>query len=67
LQQIDAMYSHFVIAMSDTGRRAMAQYLVDHPRDARPPHRFSLGSDAVIAHAREVFKRYQNYFGVANE
>ena len=67
LQQIDAMYSHFGIALSDTGRRAMAQYLDDHPRDARPPHRFSLGSDAVVTRAREAFKRYQNYFDVADE
>ena len=67
LQQIDDMYRHFGIALSDRGRGAMAQYLADHPRDARPAHSFSLGSKLVVARAREVFRRYQDYFGVADE
>ncbi len=67
LRKIEEMYCHFGIALSDAGRQSMLQYLNDNPRDARAPHRFSLGPDAAVKKARRVFHRYQQRFGIADE
>ena len=64
---LETMYRHFGIPLSDQGRRGMVQYLKDNPRDARPPHQFSIGSDEAVARARQAFKRYQDYFNVPLE
>jgi Sulfotransferase family len=64
---LEAMYRHFGVPLSDAGRRGMAQYLADHPRDARPPHKFNPGSEEAIARARLAFKRYQEFFKVPFE
>ena len=65
--QVEGMYHHFGINLSDEGRAAMAQYMDEHPRDNRPPHKFSTGSDAAVARARNAFARYQERFDVPNE
>ena len=67
LRKIDEMYRHFGIGLSDAGRGAMATYLADNARDARTPHRFPLGSEKSVAKARQLFRRYQERFGIANE
>jgi len=67
LQAVEAMYRHFGIPLSGEGRGAMAKYLRDSPRDARPPHRFNAGSPEAVARARQAFKRYQDYFGIPSE
>ncbi|MDB5977027.1 MAG: sulfotransferase [Nevskia sp.] len=64
---LEAMYRHFGIPLSEQGRRGIVQYMVDHPRDSRPPHRFNAGSPEAVARAREAFKRYQTYFDVPVE
>jgi hypothetical protein len=61
------MYRYFDIPLTDEGVNAMAKYLADHPRDARPKHRFSLGDEAEVAEARKAYRRYQEYFGIPNE
>lgn len=67
MASIEKMYAHFGIALSDDGRAAMAKYLAENPREARPAHKFSAGSDAAIAGARQAYQRYQDYFGIPNE
>ena len=63
---IDKMYAHFGIPLSDYGRAAMAKYLADNPRDARPAHKFGMADEAV-AKARQVYKRYQDHFKIPSE
>ena len=63
---LEAMYRHFGITLSDEGRIGMAQYLAENPRDARPPHKVDMAPDA-IAHARQAYKLYQEYFNVPTE
>ncbi len=63
LGTIERMYQHFDIPLSDAGRRGMAQYLADNPRDSRPPHRVDMAPEAM-ALAREAYKPYQDYFDV---
>ncbi len=67
LGTIAAMYDHFGMTLSDVGRAGMEKYLVENPRDARPPHRFSIGSADVVAATRKAFERYQNYFDIPME
>ena len=64
---VEAMYRHFSIPLSEEGRRGIAQYLADNPRDARPPHRFKVGSEESLAYARQAFKRYQDKFKIPVE
>jgi len=64
---VETMYDHFGIELTDEGRAAMTKYMDENPRDNRPPHKFSAGSDAAIAKAREAFARYQNHFDIPSE
>ncbi|MET0985344.1 MAG: sulfotransferase [Steroidobacteraceae bacterium] len=63
---LEALYRHFGLRLSDVGRRGMAQYLADNPRDARPSHKVSMSAED-IARAREAYDRYQRYFDVPSE
>lgn len=61
------MYRHFGIELTEEGLKAMSQYMIDNPRDNRPPHRFNFGSPDVIARARGALRSYQDYFGIPIE
>jgi hypothetical protein len=64
---VASIYEYFGIELT-AGRRAVLQdWLAQNPRDSRPPHRFSLGSDAAVAKARTAYQRYQRYFAVPSE
>ena len=67
MTEMAAMYAHLGLELSEQGRRGMAQYLAENPRDARPAHKFNIGSDDVVQRARQAYQRYQAYFGVKNE
>lgn len=67
LKTVDTIYSQFDLLLSAEERQVIAQYLADNPRDNRPPHKFDLGSKEQIAKERELYKRYQDYFGIPNE
>jgi Sulfotransferase family len=67
MPQIEAMYRHFGIVLSEQGRRGMAKYLADNPRDARPAHKFNAGEGEAVTGARLAYKRYQEYFKIPNE
>ena len=63
---LDAMYRHFEIKLSDSGRRAMTKYISDNPRDSRPPHKLAMAVEDVIR-ARQAYKAYQEYFKITDE
>jgi hypothetical protein len=67
MQTLESMYRHFGIALSENGRRGMADYLAKHPRNSRPAHQFDIGSDQIVEHARKSYRRYQEYFGIPGE
>ena len=67
MRAIGAIYAQFDIPLSDAAHDSMARYLTEHPRDARPPHRFNAGSDSAIARARSAFQPYQDFFRVPVE
>ncbi len=62
-----SMYEKFGIELTEEGRAAMERYMEDNPRDNRPSHRFSIGSDEAVARAREAFAPYQQRFGIPSE
>ena len=64
---LEAMYRHFGIILSNEGRAGMQRYLTDHPREQRPPHKFNVGSEAVVTTARQAYQRYQDYFGIPSD
>jgi hypothetical protein len=61
------MYRHFGIELTEGGRKGIAQYMIDNPRDQRRPHRFNFGSPDVVARARQALQSYQDYFGIPIE
>jgi Sulfotransferase family len=61
------MYRQLGIPLTDEGRRGMEKYLREHPRDARPPNKYNMGSPEAMQRARSAFKRYQDYFNVPSE
>ena len=67
VETVAQMYAHFGIELTDEGRGAMERYMEANPRDNRPPHRFSAGSDEAVARARDAFARYQQRFDVPSE
>jgi hypothetical protein len=64
---VEALYRHFGLPLSEAGRRGIQRYLNEHPRDARPAHKFAIGSADSVANARQAFKRYQDYFKIPSE
>jgi hypothetical protein len=62
--EIEKMYRQFGMTMTDAALAAMRKYMRDNPRSARPPAVYeSVNKPAE----REVFRRYQEYFGVESE
>ena len=64
---IAAIYRHFGIALCEMSRNAMAKYLADNPRDARPAHQFNAGSPDAVVRARQAFARYQAACDIPSE
>jgi hypothetical protein len=66
LRVVEDIYRHFNILLSEKSRRAYETYIVNHPRDARPPHKFSIAPE-VAQKAKDAFKFYKEYFGIPDE
>jgi hypothetical protein len=64
---IAAMYDAFDLTLTDAGRAAMQHYVDAHPREARPAHKVSLGSQEMNSRDRIAYRRYQEYFAIPYE
>jgi hypothetical protein len=62
--EIEKMYRQFGMVMTPAALAAMHKYMRDNPRSARPAAKYKSVSKPA---ERDVFKRYQAYFGVADE
>jgi hypothetical protein len=67
MASVEALHRHFGIPLDDAGRAGMAKYILEHPRDSRPAHQFSIGPPDAVASARKAYQRYQDYFGIVSE
>lgn len=61
------IYDFFGWELTPEGRGAMAGYMADNPRSARPAHEYDLGSTAEVTMERAAFEPYQRYFEVPSE
>ena len=66
LGTVAALYRHFAIPFGEESRAAIARYIADNPRDARPSHKLGISEEA-LREARAAYHRYQEYFGVQSE
>lgn len=64
---IKRMYAHLGLPLRPESEKGMADYVAAHPRDARPAHRFSAGSEEVVTNARKAYHRYQDRFQIPME
>jgi hypothetical protein len=62
--EVEKMYRQFGMTMTERALAAMRKYMRDNPRSARPPARYESVKQPA---EREVMRRYQEYFGVADE
>ncbi|MFA5633159.1 MAG: sulfotransferase [Porticoccaceae bacterium] len=67
LATIEGLYKHLDIELTPTALAAMRHYLDEHPREQRPAHRYNTGKAELYGEERELFARYENYFGVHRE
>lgn len=61
------IYEYFGFGMPQNVRQILQAYIDENPRDKRPPHQYSIGSDEDALKGRQAFKRYQEYFSVVSE
>lgn len=67
LGAVEQLYRELGFELTPTARQAMENYLEEHPREARPVHKYSVGDAAQQAADRQHFARYQAYFQVKSE
>lgn len=60
-------YNGLGLPVTMEGEAAFREYINQHPRKARPDHRYEAGSTDQVRSDRVHFKRYQDYFGVRSE
>lgn len=64
---VKRIYQNFAINLTPSALSAMEQYMLDHPRSARPSARYNLGNQEHLSEERSALKRYQDYFNVQSE
>jgi hypothetical protein len=67
MSAVEAMYDHFGLELTGTGRAGIQAYLDANPRDARPAHKVNLGSEELNSRDRKAYARYQSYFNIPFE
>ena len=69
VKTVQRIYDHFGIAFSEASRKAVEEYVKENAsaRKAAGLTRYAHASPQKLAKVRQLFKRYQAYFGVPNE
>ena len=62
---IESLYRHFNLALSDQARAAMSAYLTAKPKGKFGAHRYPVQEQHLAS--RALFERYQLHYGVPNE
>lgn len=63
----EKIHEFFDLPFGERNRVALQQYMRDHPRENRPPHRVSAETRASVDRERAVFQRYRDYFAIPDE
>lgn len=61
------IFAHFDLPLSDANRQAIADYVTQNPRSARPPHHYDAETQAMLERMRPAFRAYCDHFGVPQE
>jgi hypothetical protein len=64
---VEKLYRELNFPFTPQARAAMEKYLREHPRESRPPHKYSGVDSAKQAEERKLFERYETRFKVARE
>lgn len=67
MSAIEAFYDFFKLPLTNKSRQAMQHYLEQKPRGKFGRHEYFAGDPAEIAASRQRFKRYQDFYQVADE
>ena len=67
MQAIERTYRALGLAATDEAFAAMSAYLAGRPQGGQGRHEYVRADDAAIAQERRKYRRYQGYFGVADE
>lgn len=67
LKVVQQVYDFFGLPFSEVSRRNIQKYVDENPREARPAHRYAVGTDEMISNERKLFKAYTDYFDVPEE
>ena len=67
VKTVESLYRHLGFPLSRAALKTMSDYLHNHPREARPAHRYSTGDAERQSAERKLFERYQTRFGVQSE
>jgi Sulfotransferase family len=67
LAAVQGIYRDLGMEFSDGARAAIQAHLDAHPREARRPHRYSVGEEDRIARERQAFERYETWFKVPRD
>jgi hypothetical protein len=67
IKTVENLYSELGFQLTPAARTTMSSYIQNHPREARPAHRYSTGDAQRQAAERKLFERYQTRFGVRSE
>jgi len=67
LKTVETLYRDLGFPLTAAARKTMSDYIENHPREARPAHRYSTGDTERQSAERRLFERYQSRFGVKSE
>jgi hypothetical protein len=64
---IEKIYADLEMTLSPEARAKMETFLANKPQGKFGKHRYAKAPEAVVANERLAYKRYQDYFSVADE
>ncbi len=67
METVEKLYRDLKVPLTEAARTAMNRYIHEHPREARPPHRYQVGTADKHAEERKLFERYENRYQVKRE
>jgi len=67
LRTVETLYRDMGLELSAVARRAMTDYINEHPRSSRPAHQYSTGDATKQSDERRLFERYQKFSHTKNE
>ncbi|MET0983818.1 MAG: sulfotransferase [Steroidobacteraceae bacterium] len=69
LKTVEQIYAYFSIPIKEASFAAMRRHIEERARErrSRQPYVYEMGTPEQIAKERELYRRYQTYFSVADE